>query len=105
MAATRFDPREKGTDWTLAKLAKAQRERKPTTIMSPQKADATQDTKEMSEAITGLYFWHFYAVIGVDEEARRVKLFNPWGRDHPGEDGWVDIDVIKTFFKEVAINE
>lgn len=104
MDASRFDPRDKEADWILAKLAKAQKDKKPTTILAPKKDGASKDKKEMSDKIPGLHFWHFYPIIEVDEKAKRVKLFNPWGHDHPNGDGWVDIEVIRTFFIEVDIN-
>jgi len=43
-------------------------------------------------------------VTEVDEKGQRVKLFNPWGRDHPNLDGWVDIEIIKTYFDDANIN-
>lgn len=104
MGASRFDPRDKEADWILGKLAKAHNDKQPTTILSPKKDDASKQKKEMSDKIPGLHFWHFYPIIDVDEKGRRVKLFNPWGHDHPNGDGWVDIDVIRTFFIEVDIN-
>jgi Calpain family cysteine protease len=102
--ASRFDPRDKEAAWILAKLAKAQVDHKPTTILSPKKDDATKDKKEMSDKIPGLHFWHFYAVLEVDEKGQRVKLFNPWGHDHPNGDGWIGINDLRTFFIEVDIN-
>jgi hypothetical protein len=104
MGASRFDPRDKEADWILGKLAKAKADHKPTTILAPKKDDASKEKKEMSDKIPGLHFWHFYPIIDVDEKARRVKLFNPWGYDHPNGDGWVDIEVIRTFFIEIDIN-
>jgi calpain family cysteine protease len=103
-SASRFDPRGKEVAWILAKLAKAQADHKPTTILSPKKDDATKDKKEMSDKIPGLHFWHFYAILEVDEKAQRVKLFNPWGHDHPNGDGWIGINDLRTFFIEVDIN-
>jgi hypothetical protein len=102
--ASRFDPRDKEAAWILAKLAKAQADKKPSTILAPKKDDASKEKKEMSDKIPGLHFWHIYAIIGVDEKAQRVKLFNPWGHDHPNGDGWMDIKDIRTFFIEVDIN-
>jgi hypothetical protein len=103
-SASRFDPREKEAAWILAKLAKAQADKKPSTILAPKKDDASKEKKEMSDRIPGLHFWHIYAIIGVDEKGQRVKLFNPWGHDHPNGDGWIDIKDLKTFFLEVDIN-
>jgi hypothetical protein len=102
--ASTFDPREKDAAWIMGKLASAHTKHHPTTILSPKKDDATKDKKAMSDKITGLHFWHSYAVVEIDEKGQRVKLFNPWGHDHPNGDGWVGIDVIKTFFIEVDIN-
>jgi hypothetical protein len=80
------------------------KDRKPTTILAPKKDGAGTEKKEMADRIPGLHFWHAYAVLEVDEKAQRVKLFNPWGRDHPNGTGWMDIADIKTFFIEVDIN-
>jgi len=102
--ASRFDPRDKEADWILSKLAKAHADKQPATILSPKLDDASKEKKEMSDKIPGLHFWHFYPITEVDEKQRRVKLFNPWGRDHPNGDGWVSIEVIRTFFIEVDIN-
>lgn len=101
---SRFDPRDKEVSWILSKLAKAHQDKQPSTILAPKKDDASKEKKEMSDKIPGLHFWHAYAVVEVDEKGRRVKLFNPWGSDHPNGDGWVDIDVIRTFFIEVDIS-
>jgi hypothetical protein len=102
--ADRFDPRDKEASWILARLAKAQAEHKPTTILAPKKDGASDKKKEMSDKIPGLHFWHFYAIIDVDEKGQRVKLFNPWGHDHPNGDGWIGIEDLRTFFIEVDIN-
>lgn len=102
--AHRFDPRDKEPSWILAKLAKAHKDHKPSTILSPKKDGASKEKKEMSDKIPGLHFWHAYTIQEVDDKGQRVKLFNPWGYDHPNGDGWVGIDVIHTFFIEVDIN-
>lgn len=106
LEATDFDPQEKEPAWILAKLAKAQDDKKPTMILAPAEADATKAQIEVTEKDPNLHFWHYYAVIGVDLAGKRVKLFNPWGSDHPGKDkdGWIDIDTLKAFFINVDIN-
>lgn len=58
----------------------------------------------MSKHVKNLYFHHAYTVIDVDAKGERVKLFNPWGYDHPNGDGWVNMVVIMTFFNDVEIN-
>lgn len=102
--ASRFNPQDKSADFILGKLAAAMKEKHPTTILSPKKEDASKEKKQMSDSTPGLYFWHAYPVIEVDEKGRRVKLFNPWGRNHPNGDGWITIDQFKSFFIEVNIN-
>lgn len=104
MGASRFDPRDKEPDWLLGKLAKAKKDKQPAMANAPKKEDSSKEKKEMSDKIPGLYFWHSYPIIDVDEKGKRVKLFNPWGNHHPNGDGWVDISVIHTFFIEVVIN-
>lgn len=103
-SAGTFDPREKEAAWIMTKLGKAHDKKQPMTIVSPKKEDASTDKKEMSDKIPGLHFWHFYAIRDIDAAGQRVQLFNPWGYDHPNGDGWVGIDVIRTFFIEVDIN-
>lgn len=104
MGASRFNPQDKDAAWILAKVAKAQKEKKPTTFLSPAEKEAGDKKKQMSKDIPGLHFWHFYAVHGVDEKDRKVKLYNPWGYDHPNGDGWLGIDDVKKFFIECDIS-
>lgn len=101
---SRFDPQDKSADYILGKLAAAMKNKFPTTVLSPKKEDASKEKKRMSDTTPGLHFWHAYTVIDTDEKGRRVKLFNPWGGDHPSGDGWISIDQFKLFFTEVNIN-
>lgn len=105
MGPSRFDPREKDNDYIMAKIAKAQTDKKPTTLSTPKEEDASKEKKEMSTKIPGLHFWHAYVVVGADDKGKRVKLHNPWGYDHPNGDGWVPVDVIRTFFIECVISD
>lgn len=104
MGASRFDPRDKEPDWILAKLVKAKNDKKPAMANAPTKDGSSKEKKELQGKTPGLYFWHSYAIIDVDEKGKRVNLFNPWGDKHPNGDGWVDISLIHTFFIEVVIN-
>jgi hypothetical protein len=104
MGPSRFDPRDKDNDYIMAKLAKAQADKKPTTLATPKEDEASKEKKEMKAKIPGLYFWHGYVVVGADEKGKRIKLHNPWGYDHPNGDGWVPVDVIHTFFIECTIS-
>lgn len=88
----------------LALLVRAQAERKPTMLRAPDDRAATLAQRALAAAHTGLHFGHTYAVFGVDEAGRRVKLYNPWGYDHPGGDGWLDVDVAAAFFELLEIN-
>lgn len=103
--AKNFRPHDKKPSEILARLSKAQKDRKPTTILSPPENKATKEQIKLSHT-ANLHFWHSYAVVGVDERARKIKLFNPWGSAQPGkaEDGWIGVDTLKTFFVEVDIN-
>lgn len=98
-----FDPRTKDAAWVLAKLAQAKAAHKPITIGATK--DQTDAKIEMQDTIAGLYFWHAYAVTDVDVQGQRVKLYNPYGRNHPNGDGWLDIKFIQEFFVEVRINQ
>ena len=82
----------------LERLVKAQADRKPTMLVSPQRR-ASAAERTVASRVTGLHMWHTYAVIGVDEQGRKVKLYNPWGFDHPNGDGWVAIDDAQAFFE------
>lgn len=103
-SSSRFNPQDKSAEYILGKLAAAMKDKHPTTILAPKKDDASKEKKEMSDKTPGLYFWHAYTVLEVDEKGKRVKLFNPWGNNHPNGDGWITIDQFKTFFIEVNIN-
>jgi hypothetical protein len=102
---SRFDPREKSVEWILGKLAKAKENKHPAIALAPKKDDASKEKKQMADDIPGLYFWHAYPIIDVDDKGKRAKLFNPWGRDHPNGDGWLALEKFKGFFIEVDIND
>jgi hypothetical protein len=102
---SRFDPREKTSDYIMGKLAKAKEKKWPMTILSPKKDDATKEKKAMADGTPGLHFWHTYAIIDVDPRKDRIKLFNPWGHDHPNGDGWIDVAQVRKFFIEIDIND
>lgn len=97
-----FDPRDETADYIMGKVAKAKEEKWPMTIYSPKEGSSKK--KALAGSITGLYFDHAYAIIDVDPIKKRIKLFNPWGHDHPNGDGWLDVEQVRTFFKEITIN-
>lgn len=103
--ASRFDPRGKTADYIMGKLAKAKTEKWPVTVLSPKKDGASKEKKELADKTSNLYFWHSYAVIDLDSAKNRIKLFNPWGSDHPNGDGWLDVSVVRDFFIEISIND
>ena len=74
------------------------------TIWSQKKDLASTEKMEAADDTTGLYFWHTYAIIDVDGEKNRLKLFNPWGRDHPNGDGWLAVEKVRKFFIGIQIN-
>jgi hypothetical protein len=82
----------------LERLVAGQREGKPMMMVSPQRV-ASSTVQAVTARVTGLHLRHTYAVIGVDGEGRKVKLYNPWGFDHPNGDGWVAIDDAQAFFE------
>lgn len=102
---SRFDPRKKSADYIMGKLTKAKKEKWPMTILAPKKEGASKDKKEMADNISGLYFFHAYTIIHIDPDKQKIKLFNPWGREHPNGDGWMDIKQVRQFFIEVNIND
>jgi hypothetical protein len=82
----------------LERLVKAHAERTPAMLVSPGRP-APAAARAIAARVPGLHLWHTYAVIGVDEKARKVKLYNPWGFDHPNGDGWVAIDDAQAYFE------
>jgi hypothetical protein len=102
---SRFDPRDKSASYLLGKLAKAKEKKWPATINSPKKEGASKEKKALADGTKGLYFWHSYVVVDIDAEKNRIKLFNPWGLDHPNGDGWMDVEQVRTFFIEISIND
>ena len=99
-----FDPREETASYIMGKFAHAKEKKWPVTLLSPKQDTAGKDKQAIALNTPGLHFWHTYAVIDVDVMKNRIKLFNPWGHDHPNGDGWLDIEVVRKFFIEAAIN-
>jgi len=102
---SRFDPREKPADYIMGKVAKAKEKKWPMTILSPKQEGTSQDKQTIADNTPGLHFWHTYAIIDVDPDNNRIKLFNPWGHDHPNGDGWMAIEQVRKFFIEIDIND
>jgi hypothetical protein len=99
-----FKPADREPDELLGTLSAAVKQNHPITCLAPGKDSATDEIRALMSSTTGLYLWHAYTVLDVDVEGRRVKVFNPWGRDHPGGDGWIDVDLFRAFYIEVDIN-
>lgn len=102
---SRFDPREKTADYIMGKVAKGKAKKWPMTILAPKQADATKEKMAMTTTISGLHFWHSYAIIDVDAKGNRIKLFNPWGSSHPNGTGWMAVADVRKFFIEISIND
>jgi hypothetical protein len=102
---SRFDPREESAEYILGKLAKGKEKKWPMTISAPKQEGASKDKKALAGSTPGLYFNHGYTIIDLDALKKRIKLFNPWGRDHPNGDGWMDVEQVRKFFIEVTIND
>jgi hypothetical protein len=102
---SRFDPRDKTVEQIVTRLEKAKNDKAPVTVLAPKKEDASKEKKQMADNIPGLYFWHAYAVTDVNVADKKVKLFNPWGRDHPNGTGWITVEQFKGFLIEVNIND
>ena len=104
-SASRFDPREKTADYIMGKVAKGKAKKWPMTVLSPRQQDASKEKRAMTGTISGLHFWHTYAITDVDAKTNRIKLFNPWGNDHPNGDGWIAVADVRKFFIEIEIND
>jgi hypothetical protein len=100
----RFDPREKTVDYIMGKIVTGIDKKFPMTIHSPKKEGASTEKKALADGTPGLVFNHAYAIVGVDAKTNRIKLFNPWGWNHPNGDGWIDVEKARQFFAEVNIN-
>jgi Domain of unknown function (DUF4157)/Calpain family cysteine protease len=99
-----FDPREKTKDYIMGKVTEGKEKKWPMTIFSPKKDEASTDKKEIADNTPGVHFWHAYAITDVDAIKNQLKLFNPWGKDHPYGDGWTPVELVRKFFVEIAIN-
>lgn len=43
-----------------------------------------QELKKLADE-KSVYAWHAYSVVSVDPQTGNIKLYNPWGSDHPEE--------------------
>lgn len=102
--AKRFAPGGLHDDALLKKLARAKQKRHPAVALAPREEGASKARRDLADRAE-LHFWHAYPIVDVNVGHHRVKLFNPWGFEHPNGNGWVSIDDFKTFFIEVDINE
>jgi hypothetical protein len=102
---SRFDPREETVDYIMGKIAKAKENKWPMTILAPKEEGASTKKKTLVKGVTGLYWWHAYAIVDIDPLKNQIKLFNPWGYDHPNGTGWIDVELARKFFIEVNIND
>ncbi|NVB82888.1 MAG: hypothetical protein HOV81_31210 [Kofleriaceae bacterium] len=104
MQTSSFFVTQRDPDAILGVLAKAMQEQKAVTAMTPSKAEGTEDANRTINVTRGLVVRHAYLVTDVDSEGRRVKLFNPWGYNHPNDSGWLSIDVFKKSMLTVNIS-
>lgn len=104
MQTTSFFLGQRDADAILATLQKAKLENKAMTAMSPDKLEASSEIRTMQETTQGLFYRHAYVITEADTHDRRVKLHNPWGRAHPNETGWMQIDEFKRYFVSVNIS-
>ena len=98
-----FAPGSKDGDTVLSKLEGGKTKKAVMTALAPKKTDATEELKKLADD-QGLHFWHSYAIMDVKVKERQVKLYNPWGYDHPNGSGWISVDDLRKFFIEVDIN-
>ncbi len=99
----RFTPADVTAAAMMKSLAKAKTKKWPTTLLAPAADKATSEAKKLADKV-GVVFHHAYAVIDVDEKGQRIKLFNPWGQDHPNGDGWLDIADAQALFVEADVS-
>lgn len=104
VSASTFNPQEETADYIMGKVVKAKKEKWPMTIYSPKKEKASAEKKQVIDSTPGLYYWHAYTIIDVDAKGNRIKLFNPWGRDHPNGDGWISVETVRKVFTGLQIN-
>jgi hypothetical protein len=100
-----FNPRDKPLDYIMGQFAKAKERKWPATLTTPDTKDATLDQLETARGAPGvreIIMHHAYVVIDVDPAHNKLKLWNPWGYNHPG---WVDVDRVKRVFTGAAIND
>ena len=99
----RFNPGDQSAAYTLGQLAMAKNKKMPATVCSPESDSTSKEQRQMADRfdlITG----HAYAIVDVDLNSQKIKLFNPWGYDQPNNNGWLKIEDFKRFFIEVDIN-
>lgn len=89
--------------YIMTKLLIANNAKQPMVANMPKRDGKSEEKIALVEA-QGLILNHSYAIVDVDFAGQRLKLYNPWGDHHPGGDGWVTIDLIKTYFKDLNIN-
>jgi hypothetical protein len=102
---SRFDPREETADYILGKVAKGKAKKWPMMIATRKEEGASKEKQAMAKSISGLHWWHSYAIVDVDAKGNRIKLFNPWGVEHPNGDGWINITDVRKFFVQITIND
>ncbi|HLO86230.1 MAG TPA: C2 family cysteine protease [Nostocaceae cyanobacterium] len=90
--------------YIMGMLVKAKEKKSPMTINTPKKKVASKDQKTAFKNTPGLYFSHAYTILNINPSKKQIKLFNPWGKDHPNGSGWMDIEQVRKFFIEVNIN-
>ncbi|HLP88060.1 MAG TPA: C2 family cysteine protease [Nostocaceae cyanobacterium] len=99
-----FNPQQKPADYILNELVKAKKNKEMITVSTIDLKDASQKVVAIYQNSRGLAPNHAYSVTDIDISRKRIKLFNPWGSDHPNLDGWVDMKTLRNFFDEVRIN-
>jgi hypothetical protein len=99
-----FNPKEKSVDYVMNMLIRAKMNRQMVTLISPDIKVASQDAVAIANSGSGLRWGHAYTMIDVDPSNERIKLFNPWGYNHPNGDGWIGITAVQKFFIDVSIN-
>jgi hypothetical protein len=98
--ACRFKPHE----YAFGQLENDLAHGRPITAMTPSSPDGE---KQRMLDDSALHSWHTYAVIDskVQDGTPMVKLYNPWGDNHPGalKDGWMSFADFQKNMSEVEV--
>jgi hypothetical protein len=103
METSSFVPSLKEPAAILGTLSKAKADNKAITASSAADLEDAKERKQRARDVR-VHFNHVYTVLDVNPARGEVKLFNPWGRDHPNGEGWLKIEDFKELFIGVNVS-